>query len=201
MKIILQSIRQLLLWTVVCGVLYPLVMTVAFQALFPKQAAGSLVMRDGKVVGSALIAQQFSGSKYFWPRPSAGNSSPVAGAPNAYSTVPSGASNLGPTSAALQTNVQGFAKALRDAHKLPADAPVPADLVFTSASGVDPEISPEAARFQVTRVAMARGMAVDQVAALVEKFVQPRQWGFLGEPRVNVLLLNLALDEANPPKA
>jgi potassium-transporting ATPase KdpC subunit len=201
MKHILQSIRQLILWSVVCGVLYPFVMTVAFQALFPKQAGGSLVMRDGKVVGSALIAQQFSGTKYFWPRPSAGNSSPVAGAPNAYSTVPSGASNLGPTSASLQSNVQGFAKALRDAHKLPADAPVPADLVFTSASGVDPEISPEAARFQVTRVATARGMPVDQVAALVEKFVQPRQWGFLGEPRVNVLLLNLALDEANPPKA
>jgi K+-transporting ATPase ATPase C chain len=201
MKLILQSILQLILWSVICGIIYPFVMTVGLQALFPKQAAGSLVLRNGKVVGSALIAQQFSGTNYFWPRPSAGNSSPVAGAPNAYATVPSGASNLGPTSATLQTNVQGFAKALRDAHKLPPDAPVPADLVFTSASGVDPEISPEAARFQVTRVAPARGMGVEQVAALVEKFVQPRQWGFLGEPRVNVLLLNLALDEANPPKA
>jgi K+-transporting ATPase ATPase C chain len=201
MKLILQSIKQLILWSVVCGIIYPFVMTVAFQTLFPKQAAGSLVMRDGKVVGSALIAQQFQGPKYFWPRPSAGNSSPVLGAPNAYATVPSGASNLGPTSASLQSNVQGFAKALRDAHKLPADAPVPADLVFTSASGVDPEISPEAARFQIARVAAARGMPVDQVSALVEKFVQPRQWGFLGEPRVNVLLLNLALDEANPAKA
>ena len=201
MKLILQSIRQLLLWSVVTGILYPLVMTVAFQTAFPKQANGSLVLRDGKVVGSALIAQQFSGAKYFWPRPSAGNSSPVAGAPNAYATVPSGASNLGPTSAALQANVQGFAKALRDAGKLPADAPVPADLVFTSASGLDPEISPEAARFQVDRVASARGLPADQVSALVEKFVQPRQWGFLGEPRVNVLLLNLALDEAAGPKA
>src|SRR5471030_2181475 len=201
MKLILQSIRQLIFWTLVTGVLYPLVLTVAFQALFPKQAAGSLVMRDGKVVGSAFIAQQFSGPTYFWPRPSAGNSSPAAGAPNAYSTVPSGASNLGPTSAALQTNVQGFAKALRDAHKLAADAPVPSDLITTSASGVDPEISPEAARFQIGRVAAARGMAVDQVAALVEKFIQPRQWGFLGEPRVNVLLLNLALDEIHPSKA
>jgi len=200
MKLVLQSIRQLLLWTVVTGILYPLVMTVAFQAMFPRQAAGSLVLRDGKVVGSALIAQQFSGPGYFWPRPSAGNSSPVAGAPNAYATVPSGASNLGPTSATLQSNVQGFAKALRDAHKLPADAPVPSDLITTSASGLDPEISPEAARFQIARVAAARGMAADQVAALVEKFVQPRQWGFLGDPRVNVLLLNLALDEAHPPK-
>jgi K+-transporting ATPase ATPase C chain len=201
MKLILQSIRQLLLWSVVTGILYPLVMTVAFQAVFPKQANGSLVLRDGKVVGSALIAQQFSGPKYFWPRPSAGNSSPVAGAPNAYATVPSGASNLGPTSAALQGNVQGFAKALRDAHHLAADAPVPADLVFTSASGLDPEISPEAARFQIARVAAARGVSVDQVTALVEKFVQPRQWGFLGEPRVNVLLLNLALDRAGAPSA
>lgn len=200
MKLILQSIRQLLLWTVVTGVLYPLVMTVGLQALFPRQAAGSLVVRDGKVVGSALIAQQFSGPTYFWPRPSAGNSSPFAGAPNAYATVPSGASNLGPTSASLQSNVQGFAKALRDAHKLPADAPVPADLITTSASGLDPEISPEAARFQVARVAAARGLAVDQVAALVEKSVQPRQWGFLGEPRVNVLLLNLALDDAKAAK-
>jgi potassium-transporting ATPase KdpC subunit len=201
MKLILQSIRQLLLWSVVTGILYPLVMTVAFQAVFPKQANGSLVLRDGKVVGSALIAQQFSGPKYFWPRPSAGNSSPVAGAPNAYATVPSGASNLGPTSATLQGNVQGFAKALRDANHLPADAPVPADLVFTSASGLDPEISPEAARFQIARVAAARGVPVDQVTALVEKFVQPRQWGFLGEPRVNVLLLNLALDQAGAPSA
>jgi K+-transporting ATPase ATPase C chain len=201
MKLILQSIRQLLLWTVITGVVYPFVMTVAFQALFPKQAAGSLVVRNGKVVGSALLAQQFQGAKYFWPRPSAGNSSPVAGAPNAYSTVPSGASNLGPTSAALQTNVLANLKAMREAHHLAADAPVPSDLVFTSASGLDPEISPEAARFQVARVAAARGLPADQVGALVEKFVQPRQWGFLGEPRVNVLLLNVALDEAGAPKS
>jgi potassium-transporting ATPase KdpC subunit len=200
MKLVFQSIRQLILWTVVTGMLYPLVMTIAFQTMFPKQAQGSLVMRDGKVVGSVLIAQQFQGAKYFWPRPSAGNSSPVLGAPNAYSTVPSGASNLGPTSSTLQSNVQGFAKALRDASKLPADAPVPADLVTTSASGVDPEISPEAARFQVSRVAAARSMPVDQVSALVDKFVQPRQWGFIGEPRVNVLLLNLALDDADASK-
>jgi K+-transporting ATPase ATPase C chain len=152
---------------------------------FPRQANGSLVERDGKLVGSALIAQQFQGAKYFWPRPSAG----------AYATVPSGASNLGPTSAQLQTNVLANAKALREAHKLPADAPVPADLVYTSASGVDPEISPEAARFQVKRVAEARGMSDSAVGALVEQMVQPAQWGFLGEPRVNVLLLNLALDK------
>jgi K+-transporting ATPase ATPase C chain len=190
-KLTLQSIRQLLVWTVICGVVYPVVMLVVAQVCFPYQANGSLVTRDGKLVGSALIAQQFQGDRYFWPRPSAGT----------YATVPSGASNLGPTSAQLQTNVNANLKALRAAHHLAADAPVPSDLVFTSASGVDPEISPEAARFQVQRVAAARGLPADQVSALVEKFVQGPQWGFLGEPRVNVLLLNLALDQAAPATA
>lgn len=185
-KLTLQSILQLVVWTVIAGIAYPLVMLGVAQLCFPKQADGSLVYRDGQLVGSALIAQQFQGDKYFWPRPSAGG----------YATVPSGASNLGPTSAQLQTNVNNNLKALRAAHHLAPDAPVPSDLVFTSASGVDPEISPEAARFQVARVAAARGMSADQVSALVDRFVQGPQWGFLGEPRVNVLLLNLALDEA-----
>ena len=192
MKLTFQSIRQLIVWTVITGMLYPLVMTVVAQEIWPwsRQANGSIVERNGKIVGSELIAQQFQGPTYFWPRPSAVT----------YATVPSGASNLGPTSAALQTNVNNFTKALREAHKLPADAPVPSDLVFTSASGVDPHISPEAARFQINRVAAARGLSPDQVAALVEKFVEPEQWGFLGEPRVNVLLLNLALDQADPAR-
>lgn len=183
-KLTLQSIRQLLVWTVITGIAYPLVMLAVAQICFPHQANGSLVYRDGKLVGSELIAQQFQGDKYFWPRPSAAT----------YATVPSGASNLGPTSAQLQTNVNAALKALRTAHHLPDNAPVPADLVFTSASGVDPHISPEAARFQVARVAAARGLAVDRVAALVDRFTEGPQWGFLGEPRVNVLLLNLALD-------
>ena len=140
--------------------------------------------------GSALIAQQFTGPTYFWPRPSAGT----------YATVPSGASNLGPTSAALQSNVAGYLKTLRDAHKLPADAPVPADLVYTSASGVDPHISPEAATFQVGRVAAARGVPVADVRALVVRFVEPPQWGIFGQGRVNVLPLNLALDREFPKK-
>ncbi|HTB80242.1 MAG TPA: potassium-transporting ATPase subunit KdpC [Opitutaceae bacterium] len=190
-KLTLQSILQTLMWTVIAGILYPLVMTVFFQLVFPHQANGSLVERDGKVVGSTLLAQQFQGDKYFWPRPSA----------SGYGTGPggftaSGASNLGPTSAQLQKNVDANLAALRTAHKLPADAPVPADLVFASASGLDPHISPEGARFQIARVAAARGLGVDQVTALVEKFIEPPQWGFLGEPRVNVLLLNLALDQA-----
>jgi K+-transporting ATPase ATPase C chain len=195
-KLFLQSIRQTLLWMVVTGVLYPVVITVIAQLAFPDQANGSLVTRDGKLVGSALLAQQFTGTTYFWPRPSAAT----------YGTGPSGlnagsGSNLGPTSAQLQTNVRANAKALRDAHKLAADAPVPADLVYASASGVDPHISPEAARFQISRVAAARGLSEDRVRDLVERFVEPPQWGFLGEPRVNVLLLNLALDALAAKKA
>jgi potassium-transporting ATPase KdpC subunit len=194
-KLITQAVRQTLLWTLVTGMLYPIAITAVAQVAFKRQADGSLIERDGKIVGSDLLAQQFQGPTYFWPRPSAAT----------YGTGPSGlnassGSNLGPTSAQLQTNVRTNAKALRDAHKLPADAPVPADLVYASASGLDPHISPESARFQVARVAAARGIGEDKVRALVETFVEPPQWGFLGEARVNVLLLNLALDAADAKK-
>jgi K+-transporting ATPase ATPase C chain len=195
-KTTIQSILQTLVWTVICGIIYPLVFTVFAQFAFPRQANGSLVMQDGKLVGSELMAQQFTGTKYFWPRPSAATYGTGATGLNAGS-----GSNLGPTSAQLQTNVRANAKALRDAGKLAADAPVPADLVYASASGVDPHISPEAARFQVGRVAAARGIGEDQVKALVEKFIVPAQWGFIGEPTVNVLLLNLALDAAESKKS
>lgn len=191
MKLFIQSIRQTILWTILVGLAYPLVMTGIAQLLFHKQANGSLIERNGQVVGSELIAQQFTGDKYFWPRPSAGS----------YATVPSGASNLGPTSQALQSNVTANAAAFRTGNKLAADAPVPADMVFTSGSGLDPHISPEAARLQVARVAAARGMAEDQVKALVDKFVEAPQWGIFGEPRVNVLELNVALDDLQPKKA
>ena len=195
-KAIIQSIRQTLVWTFIAGVLYPLAITAIAQLAFHDKANGSLVERDGKLIGSVLLAQQFTGPGYFWSRPSA----------NGYGTGPAGlaassGSNLGPTSAQLQTNERNNAKSLRDAHKLPGDAPVPADLIFASASGLDPHISPEAARFQVARVATARGMSEDQVTALVEKFVEPPQWGFLGEARVNVLMLNLALDAAAVKKS
>ncbi len=173
------------------GLIYPLVITGIAQVAFRNQANGSLLVRDGTVVGSELIAQQFTGDKYFWPRPSAGS----------YATVPSGASNLGPTSQALQSNVTANATAFRTGNKLAADAPVPADMVFTSASGLDPHISPEAARLQVTRVAAARSMGADQIKTLVEKFVEQPQWGIFGEARVNVLRLNLALDELDTKKA
>jgi len=184
MKLFIQSIKQTIFWTILTGVLYPLAITGIAQIAFPVQANGSLIERDGKIVGSELLAQQFTGEKYFWPRPSAGS----------YATVPSGASNYGPTSKKLQDTVNGYADALRKAHKLPANAPVPADLVFTSASGLDPHISPEAARFQIGRVAAARGFNEDQIKTLVEAFIELPQWGFLGEARVNVLKLNLALD-------
>lgn len=190
MKTTLQSILQTIVWTIICGVAYPLVVTGIAQIAFPDQANGSLLTRDGKIVGSALIAQRFTGSTYFWPRPSAGG----------YATVPSGASNLGPTSATLQTNVANNLKALRDAHKLSADAPVPADLVYTSASGLDPEISPEAAHFQVSRVAEARNVSSEKIAAVVARFIEPPQWGIFGQARVNVLRLNLALDAEVPVK-
>jgi K+-transporting ATPase ATPase C chain len=185
MKLIIQSIRQTILWTVLTGLVYPLVITGVAQLAFRDKANGSLIQHDGNVVGSELLAQQFTGDKYFWPRPSAGG----------YATMPSGASNKGPTSADLQKAVQERAAAFRAAHKLAADAPVPADMVFASGSGLDPHISPEAARIQIARVAAARGVSEDSIKALVEKFIEPPQWGILGEPRVNVLLLNLALDQ------
>jgi K+-transporting ATPase ATPase C chain len=195
-KLITQAIRQTLVWTVLTGMLYPIAITAFAQMAFRHQANGSLVERDGKVVGSEFMAQQFQGPTYFWPRPSAA----------AYGTGPSGlsagsGSNLGPTSAQLQTNVRANAKALRDAHKLAADAPVPADLVYASASGVDPHISPEAARFQISRVAAARNMEEGKLRALVERHVEPPQWGFFGEARVNVLLLNLDLDAQDAKKS
>jgi potassium-transporting ATPase KdpC subunit len=185
MKLFIQSVKQTFFLTILVGILYPFAITALAQIAFPRQANGSLIEVNGKIVGSELLAQQFTGDKYFWSRPSAGS----------YATVPSGASNFGPTSKKLQEAVVGFADTLRKAHHLPANAPVPADLVFTSASGLDPHISPEAVRFQMTRVAAARGISEDRIKTLVEKFIEPSQWGFLGELRVNVLKLNLALDK------
>jgi potassium-transporting ATPase KdpC subunit len=190
LKLIVQSVRQLLLWTLVTGVVYPLVVTVIAQVAFHNQAEGSLVERDGKIIGSALLAQQFQTTNYFWPRPSACS----------YGTGPAGisassGSNLGPTSGTLQTNVMNNASAFISGNNLPTNTPVPPDMVFASASGLDPHISPEAARLQIARVAAARGLSQDKVTELVAKFIEPPQWGFLGEPRVNVLLLDVALDQ------
>jgi potassium-transporting ATPase KdpC subunit len=190
------AIVVLLALTLITGLAYPLAMTGVAQAIFPNQAQGSLIERDGAVVGSALIGQQFTSDKYFHGRPSAttapdpNDSTKTVPAP--YNAANSGGSNLGPSNKALIDRVQGDMEALK---KENPSMPVPADLVTTSASGLDPDISPEAALFQVPRVAKARNLPEDRVRQLVTDSTQGRLLGLLGEPRVNVLLLNLALDK------
>jgi K+-transporting ATPase ATPase C chain len=185
--------------TVITGLIYPLALTGVAQVLFPRQANGSLIERDGKVVGSALIGQAFTGETYFHGRPSA-TSKPDPNDPSKtveapYNAANSGGSNLGPTNKALIERVSG------DVDKLKAEnpkLPVPIDLVTTSAGGLDPHISPEATLFQVPRVAKARNMPENRLRELVEQHVEGRILDFLGEPRVNVLALNMALDRAAP---
>ena len=183
--------------TLITGLAYPLAMTGLAGALFPKQAAGSLIEEDGKVIGSALIGQEFKHDKYFHGRPSATTAPDPADAsktvPAPYNAANSGGSNLGPTSKALADRLK------EDVDKLKAEnpsQPVPVDLVTTSASGLDPDISPEGALFQVPRVAKARGMSEDTLRQLVADNTSGRLIGIFGEPRVNVLALNLALDAA-----
>ncbi|KGC04475.1 potassium-transporting ATPase subunit KdpC [Burkholderia cepacia] len=174
--------------TAVTGLAYPAAMTVFGQAVFPSQANGSLIEQDGKVVGSALIGQPFDAPKYFWGRLS-------ATAPMPYNAAGSGGSNLGPLNPSLADQVKARLAALRDAGT-DLSKPVPVDLVTASASGLDPEITPAAAAYQVERVAKVRNMAPAAVAQLVAANTTGRQFGVLGEPRVNVLKLNLALDAA-----
>jgi K+-transporting ATPase ATPase C chain len=186
---------MLLALTLITGLAYPLAMTAVAGAIFPKQAEGSLIEKDGKVVGSALIGQEFKEDRYFHGRPSATTAPDPADAtktvPAPYNAANSGGSNLGPTSKALIDRVK------EDVDKLKAEnssQAVPLDLVTTSGSGLDPDISPEAALFQAPRVAKARNMPEERVRQLVTENTQGRLAGFLGEPRVNVLALNMALD-------
>ncbi|KQT09213.1 potassium-transporting ATPase subunit C [Methylobacterium sp. Leaf399] len=182
--------------TAITGLGYPLAMTGLAGAIFPAEAAGSLVERDGRSVGSGLIGQSFTSERYFQGRPSATTAADPSDAtrtiPSPYNAASSSGSNLGPTSAALAERVTGDLAARRSENP---GRPVPVDLVTTSGSGLDPDVSPDAALFQVPRVAKARNLAEDRVRGLVASRVQGRLLGVLGEPRVNVLALNLALDE------
>jgi len=172
--------------TAITGIAYPLVVTGIGQGLFKSQANGSLIEQNGTVVGSALIGQQFDAPEYFWGRLSATS-------PQPYNAANSGGSNLGPTNSALQDEVKGRLAALKAADPT-STGPVPVDLVTSSGSGLDPEITPAAAQYQLNRVAKARGLPVDKVQELITTYTSGRQFGILGEARVNVLELNLALD-------
>jgi len=183
------SVLMTIATTVLLGIIYPLIVTGLAQVLFPHKANGRLIQKDGKIVGSSMIGQGFSGASYFHSRPSA--------AGNGYDAANSAGSNLGPTNQKLIDRVKG------DVATAQADSPgrpVPIDLVTTSASGFDPHITPASADFQLQRIAKERGTAPDQLRALVEKHTEGRQLGILGEPRVNVLELNLELDERFPTK-
>ena len=179
------SILFTLLTTVLFGLGYPLLLTVLAGMLFPHKAAGSLILKDGQVIGSELLAQSFTSDRYFHPRPSA--------AGNGYDATSSGGSNLAQSNAKLVQRIQG------DIDKLSAEnpgKPVPIDMVTTSGSGLDPDITPDAAYFQAPRVAKARNLSEDRIRTLIENHIQERQLGLLGEPRVNVLALNLDLDSS-----
>lgn len=183
MKYLMPAIRFKIFMTILLGLMYPLVMTGVSQAVFPRQANGDFVSKNGQLVGSLLIGQNFERSDYFWPRPSA----------ISYNPLPSGGSNLGQSSEALKTAVNERRVMLKAAHPDQTGEP-PQDLLFTSASGLDPHISPEAALYQLQRVAKARNLSVEEVQKMIKESSSGRQLGILGEATVNVLSLNLTLD-------
>lgn len=186
-KVLKPALLLFLLLTLIAGVVYPLLVTVVSKVTMPSKAAGSLIVKDGKLIGSTLIGQNFSDSKYFWGRLSATSPLPYNGAA-------SSGSNLGPLNPALTDNIKARINALRAADPT-NNAPIPVDLVTASGSGLDPEISPAAAQYQAERVARVRNMPVAIVQKLVEQNTAGRQFGLFGEPRINVLAINLALDD------
>jgi len=189
-KNLITAILMTIATTVLLGIVYPLVVTGLAQLVFPRQANGQLIQKDGKIIGSAIIGQGFSGAAYFHSRPSA--------AGNGYDAANSNGSQYGPTNQKLVDRVNG------DVAKLQAEnpgVPIPVDLVTTSGSGLDPDITPAAAKFQIHRVAAERKVSEAEIERLIAEHTENRQWGFLGEPRVNVLELNLALDERFPQHA
>ena len=185
-----RSVVSLLLMVIVTGVAYPLVVTAIGHVVFPHRSHGSLIVQDDKIVGSELIGQPFEDPKYFWPRPSATSPAP-------YNAGASSGSNLGPSNPKLVQAVQARIARLKAADP-DNSLPIPVDLITASGSGLEPYISPAAAQYQVPRVARARGLAATQVQQLVSQNTWGRQWGFLGEPRTNVVTLNLALDRLSP---
>ncbi len=189
------AVVMTVLLTVLTGLAYPLAITAVAQVAFPFQANGSLIERDGQVIGSALIGQPFTAPQYFHPRPSATVSADDPTIDQPYNAANSGGSNLGPTNQKLIDTVKERADAYRTENGLAPDAPVPVDAVTASASGLDPHITPANAAIQVARIARARGLPEQRVQQLVDQYTEGRTLGFLGEPRVNVLRLNLALDD------
>ena len=189
-KNLITAVLMTIATTILLGIIYPLVVTGLAQVLFPRQANGQLIYRNGNVIGSSLIAQGFSGAGYFHPRPSA--------AGNGYDAANSNGSQLGPTNQKLIDRVKGDVASAQTENP---GVPVPIDLVTTSASGFDPDITPAAAKFQIQRVAAERKAPMAEIDKLVQQHTAGRQWGFLGEPRVNVLELNLALDDRFPVTA
>lgn len=192
LKQVWPAIAMIVVMTVITGLLYPIGMTGIAQAVFPHQANGSLIVKDGKVIGSELIGQNFTSEKYFHGRPSATADASDSSKSVPYNAANSGGSNYGPTSKALIKRIGGDAATL---HKENPNAPIPVDLVTASASGVDPDITPAAAYFQVPRVAKARGLSEATLHKLVQDHIEDRLAGIIGEPHVNVLKLNLALDQ------
>jgi K+-transporting ATPase ATPase C chain len=187
---ILPGLRINIFMTILFGIAYPLVITGISQVAFPRQANGSLIVSDGKVIGSELIGQNFTKPEYFQPRPSAAGN-------DGYDPTASGGSNFGPTNQKLVDRVKASVEKFRKDNP-DYTGPIPADLVTASASGLDPHLSPDSARVQAARIAKARGASMDQISEVIAQFTEPPSLGLLGEPRVNVLKLNLALDERFP---